>query len=86
MPEKMEDFSEMTGFPGPVMEPVQPLGGDGRPLSLAWISDELLARTQKVWSRAYGRPVSEEEAVEILRNVKQLAEVLLEAKRGGGKR
>ena len=69
------------------MEPVQPSeGADERPLSLAWISDELLARTQQVWSRAYGRPVSEEEAVEILRNVKQLAEVLLEAKRGGDER
>lgn len=83
---QVKNSSEKTGFAGPEMEPVQPLRGEGRPLSLAWISDELLARTQQVWSKAYGRPVSEEEAVEILRNVKQLAEVLLEAKRGGGKK
>jgi len=50
---------------------------------MAWISDDLLAKTQRVWSRAYGRPVSEEEAVEILINVKRTAEVLMRAKQGG---
>jgi len=55
----------------------------GRPLSMAWISDDLLTKTQRVWSRAYGRLISEEEAVEILMNVKHMAGALLKAKRGG---
>ena len=48
---------------------------------MAWISDELLAETIDVWSEAYGRPVSDDEAVEILMNVKRLGEVLLQARR-----
>ena len=55
-------------------------GGFPRSPSTAWISDELLIDTIEVWSGAYGRPVSEPEAVEILMNVKRLAEVLFEAK------
>ena len=46
------------------------------PLSTRWITPQLLQRTQEVWSRAYGRPVSPDEAVEILANVKHFAEVL----------
>ena len=52
-------------------------------MSMAWISDELLARTRRVWSNAYGRPVGTEEAAEILTNVKHLAEALAKAKYGG---
>lgn len=48
-------------------------------MSLAWITDDLLRYTQEVWSRAYGRPVSEDEAIEMLVNVKRFAEVLLKA-------
>ena len=55
--------------------------GEERPLSLAWISNELLLETQSVWSEAYGKPISEDDAIEILQNVKRLAEVLLKAKR-----
>ena len=47
-----------------------------RPLSLAWITDDLLDHTRKVWSSEYGRVISEDEALEILMNVKRLAEVL----------
>jgi hypothetical protein len=50
-----------------------------RPLSTAWITDELLERTRRVWSRVYKRPIDEAEAVEILMNVKRFAEVLLKA-------
>ena len=46
------------------------------PLSARWITPALLHRTQEVWARAYGRPVSPDEAVEILTNVKHFAEVL----------
>ena len=69
--------------PGLVPENVAPDQVPGRPLSVAWISDELLAKTRRVWSKAYGRPVSTEEAVESLTNVKHMAEILLKAKRGG---
>jgi hypothetical protein len=40
--------------------------------------------TRRVWSRAYGREVSDTEAIEILVNVRRLAETLLYAA-GGGK-
>lgn len=49
-----------------------------RPLSLAWISDELIAETQRLWSPRYEREISPEEAVEILQNVKLFAEMLIE--------
>ena len=50
-----------------------------RPLSMQWLSDERIAEARRVWSKAYGRVISEEEAVEILTNVRRLAEVLLSA-------
>ena len=72
---------ESTGLAGPDEEGVTGPQRDRRPLSMAWISDELLAKTIDVWSRNYGRPISEDEAVEILMNVKRFAEVLLEARK-----
>ena len=51
---------------------------------LAWVSDELLAKTRQVWSQEIGRPVGVEEAVEILTNVKHLAQALYKAKKGKG--
>lgn len=47
----------------------------GRPLSQAWMTDELIAETQRVWSPYYGRDLTPDEAVEILRNVKRFAEL-----------
>jgi len=73
--------AEKTGLPARGDEHVPPAGG--RPLSTAWVSDDLLARTRRVWSNAYGRPVGTEEAAEILTNVKHLAEALARAKYGG---
>lgn len=52
-----------------------------RPLSLAWISDELLQQTRRVWSPLYGRDLSDDEAIEILLNVRPFAEVLLKSAR-----
>jgi hypothetical protein len=57
----------------------------GRPASLAWMTDELIAETQRVWSPHYGRELSRDDAVEILRNVKGFAEVLMAVQREGGK-
>jgi hypothetical protein len=42
-----------------------------------WISEELLIETRKLWSKAYRRVISNEEAIEILMNVKRVAEVLV---------
>lgn len=55
----------------------------GRPLSVSWISDDLIADTRKVWSKVYGRVLAREEAVEILMNVRRLAEVALDVRRKG---
>ncbi len=67
-----------TGFHRENGHPVLVPGGvPDRPLSLAWMTDELIAETQRVWSPHYGRELSHEEAVEILRNVKRFAEVAM---------
>lgn len=72
--------AERTGVPPGKAPHVLVSGGiSDRPMSLAWITDDLLRYTQEVWSRAYGRPVSEDEAIEMLVNVKRFAEVLLKA-------
>jgi hypothetical protein len=56
-----------------------------RPLSTAWITDELIAEHRRVWSKAYRRPISAEEAVEIIMNIRRLAEAVMRAdsERGG---
>jgi len=48
------------------------------PRSPEWLSGELLARTQEVWSEVAGRPISHDETIEILINVRRPAEVLLD--------
>ena len=65
---------DITGFSSPdepglcVPVPVR------RPLSLAWVSDELIVETRRLWSARYEREISVEEAIEILQNVKRFAE------------
>ena len=44
-----------------------------RPLSRQWLSDERIAEARHVWSKAYGRVISANEAIEILMNVRRLA-------------
>ena len=78
-PENRKIHTELTGLTGRDEEHIVGLQRRVRPLSMAWISDELLANTIDVWSEAYGRPISEDEAVEMLMNVKRLGEVLLKA-------
>lgn len=48
-----------------------------------WVSESLFMETRRVWSRAYGREVSDTEVIEILVNVRRLTETLLNAARGG---
>lgn len=70
---------DITGFSSPdepgLCDPQVPVR---RPLSLAWVSDELIAETRRLWSARYEREISVEEAIEILQNVKRFAEMLLE--------
>jgi hypothetical protein len=75
---------ESTGLSAPDEQAVPGLERRQRPLSLAWISDELMAETIELWSESYGRPISEDEAVEILMNVKRMGELLLRLRREGG--
>jgi hypothetical protein len=49
---------------------------DSAPSYQTWMTDELIADTRRVWSTVYRRPLSEDEAKEILRNVRRLAELL----------
>jgi hypothetical protein len=71
---KLAGFPLQTGHHGP-----EPGNVAERPLSTQWLSDEQIADTRRVWSKAYGRVISEEEAIEILTNVRGLAEILLRA-------
>jgi hypothetical protein len=75
---------ESTGLCAPDEQAVPGFQQRQRPLSLAWISDELMAETIELWSESYGRPISEDEAVEILMNVKRMGELLLRLRREGG--
>ena len=68
------DSAELAGLPPENGPHVQ------GPLSAAWISDDLLRNTREVWSELAGREISADEAVEILINVKNLAEMLLDMK------
>ena len=64
--------------PGNHNKPGEPqIPGKKSPLSTQWISEELLLETRKLWSKAYKRVISNEEAIEILMNVKRVAEVLV---------
>lgn len=67
---------------------VEPDPGDRRPdrgrgLSVAWVSEELLAETVELWSKSYGHPISQDEALEILMNVKRLGELLVHLPKEG---
>lgn len=48
-------------------------------LEAEWISEELVARTQKVWSDYLGREVPPEEATEMLLNVRMIADAFYQA-------
>ena len=50
---------------------------------MQWLSDERVVEARRVWSKAYCRVISVDEAVEILMNVRRLAQVLLRAEQEG---
>jgi len=67
-----------TGHFGQPLAPVEGRDRAGGRVSLpAWITEELVAYTQETWSAKRGRPVTPDEAIEMLINVKRLAETLL---------
>jgi hypothetical protein len=74
-------FPPTTGHHGP-----EPDANAVRPLSMAWITDDLLAETRRVWSKAYGRVIADEEAIEILMNVRRFAETMLRAEEQNNER
>ncbi len=71
---QLAGFPSPTGHHGPEPGPVAE-----RLLSTAGLSAERIGETRRVWSKAYGRVISDDEAVEILANVRRLAEILLKA-------
>lgn len=51
------------------------------------MTDELIADTQRVWARRLGRDIPRDEAIEMLMNVKRIAEAFhWAAQTGGGQR
>ena len=74
----------MPGLSRPVeLSVTDRLGPSGeRPMTTAWVSDELLEKTVEIWSKAYGRPITTQEAMEILTgyywpgNVRELENVI----------
>lgn len=76
----MHSSSSMAGFPAKAEQHgPEPGSAAIRPVSTEWLSDERIAEARRVWSKAYGRVISEDEAVEIVMNVRRLAEVLFRA-------
>ena len=73
--------AESTGLHGQNLGTHEGAGAQkrDRPLSLAWITDDLVAYTQEVWARRLERAIPEEEAIEMLVNVKRLAEAMMKA-------
>ena len=61
------------------VQPQAEPAASNRPLDIAWITDELIAKHRRVWSRMYGREISESEAIEIILNIKRFAEAILYA-------
>ena len=72
----MADPSNIAGFLGETEPSVSPVSR--RPLSMDWITDELLQTTLAVWSQVYEQPLTTDDAVEILMNVKRFSEALLQ--------
>ena len=60
-----------------------PVAGPPRPMSADWITDDLIAETRRVWSGHLGRIVSEDEAIEMLTNVRNAALAIMAARDNG---
>jgi hypothetical protein len=78
--------SETTGLLAPPEQGCHPELASERPATAvaarhqpgaAWITQALVEDTRRHWSPRYGYELSDAEAVEILMNVKRLAQVLM---------
>jgi hypothetical protein len=49
---------------------------ENRPMAMYWMTDKLLDETVQAWSGIYGRKISRNEAVEILRNIANFYELV----------
>jgi len=74
--------ANQTGLSGQIMALTEAAKRERRPLSTRWMTDELIAYTQRVWSAYLGHPVTEAEAVEMLTNVRNVALALAAAEDG----
>lgn len=78
----MVRFADSSGFAAPPEQRCPPADAlPRRPPGAAWITDEAVEDTRRVWSPYYGRELTDGEAVEILMNVRNLADVLVQAGR-----
>lgn len=73
----MADTEHIAGLLGETEPSVSP--DNRRPLSIHWITDDLLQSTMEVWSKRYDRKITAVEAIEILMNVKRFGETLLKS-------
>lgn len=71
----MESPAHIAGLQATLEPSVSPNGR--RPVSMEWITNDLLQATLVAWSPRYESPLDEDAAVEILMNVKRFSEALL---------
>jgi hypothetical protein len=64
----------------PAAQPAPEPPRDLLPLSQQWMTPELIAETQAVWSPYAGHPLTVAEAVELMANVKEYVEVMMRLK------
>ena len=75
----MENPANIAGLQGEPKPSVSPNGQ--RSLSMDWITDDLLRATLAAWSPRYEQPLTSDDAVEILMNVKRFSEALLASRK-----
>lgn len=81
-----QDHAKPTGFPSDGRYHDSDTPAERRvPFTGPLITEELIDETRRVWSKAAGRPITYEEALEILFNVRNFAYALINAKLGGDK-
>ena len=68
----LAEAADATGCPPGSGQQMRDPWAQRRPLTEAWITEDLLAEAITVWSRLYRRQVTREEAVDMLMNVKRL--------------
>jgi hypothetical protein len=74
----MRKPEHLAGVPSPLEQGcAQPNAVPIRPPGGGWITDAMVEITRRHWSPRYGYELSDAECVEILMNVKRVAQVLM---------